>query len=210
MLAGAARADRVVFFSKGGIEAAAAMGLARARLRFIPLGVRAVAEWQPPFGEYLLAVGRDSRDWPTLARAAEGLPCDVVVVGPRALAEPGPLKVASQVDRERLRELIGGARALVVPLQRAERTAGQLAVLDAMAVGRAVVATRAQGTEDYVSSETGLLVPPEDPRALHQALLRVLDRSTAERMGMAAYAAARGVHSLARFVAAIDAEARSI
>jgi glycosyltransferase involved in cell wall biosynthesis len=210
VLAGAARADRIVFFSSRALEVGAALGLSRPRLRFVPLGIRAAPDWRPPAGDYLLAVGRESRDWQTLARAAQGLPCEVVVVGPSSLPESRPLRLVPQRDRRRLLELVDGARALVVPLLRAERSAGQLAILDAISVGRAVVATRAQGTEDYVSAETGFLVPPGDSEALHEALLCVHALPVAEAMGRAAHAAARGPLSLERFVAAVDAQARSI
>jgi glycosyltransferase involved in cell wall biosynthesis len=51
-----------------------------------------------------------------------------------------------------------------------------LVVLEAMALGRAVVATTVGGTPELVSEgETGLLVPPRDVEALTAALRRVLD-----------------------------------
>jgi len=49
------------------------------------------------------------------------------------------------------------------------------AVLDAMAMGHAVVGTRAGGIpEAVIPDETGLLVEPGDPRALSQALVTLL------------------------------------
>ena len=51
-----------------------------------------------------------------------------------------------------------------------------LVVLEAMALGRAVVATTVGGTPELVTEgETGLLVPPRDVEALTAALKRVLD-----------------------------------
>ncbi len=60
-------------------------------------------------------------------------------------------------------------------------------VLEAMAHGRPVVATPVGGTpEVIVDGETGLLVPPRDPRALATALRRVLeDPDLAARLGRA-------------------------
>lgn len=50
------------------------------------------------------------------------------------------------------------------------------AVLEAMASGLAVVATRVSGHEDVVEhGVTGLLVPPDDPAALAQALQALID-----------------------------------
>ena len=76
-------------------------------------------------------------------------------------------------------------------------------VLDAMACGRAVVATRAGGIpESVVDGETGLLVPTRDPAALASAVLRLLrapDRRQA--LGRAGRARARERFSAERMVA---------
>jgi L-malate glycosyltransferase len=60
-----------------------------------------------------------------------------------------------------------------------------LVVLEAMALGRAVVATRVGGTPELViEGETGLLVPPRDAGALADALRRVLsDDALRQRLG---------------------------
>ena len=61
-------------------------------------------------------------------------------------------------------------------------------LLEAMALGKAVVATRAGGNTDLVSDgEHGLLVPPRDPAALGRALQRLLDDvALRRRLGAAA------------------------
>lgn len=62
-----------------------------------------------------------------------------------------------------------------------------VAALEAMAAGRAVVATRVGGLgEAVVEGRTGLLVPPDDPAALAAALARLLaDPELRERLGRA-------------------------
>jgi glycosyltransferase involved in cell wall biosynthesis len=50
-------------------------------------------------------------------------------------------------------------------------------VLEALACGRPVVATKVGGIPEIMSDECGLLVPPRDPAALAQALTSVLDKS---------------------------------
>ncbi|HEU4927002.1 MAG TPA: glycosyltransferase family 4 protein [Vicinamibacterales bacterium] len=66
-------------------------------------------------------------------------------------------------------------------------------ILDAMACGKPVVGTTAGGIPEVVADgETGLLVPPRDPRALADAITRLLsDRALRERMGAAGVARVR-------------------
>jgi len=66
-------------------------------------------------------------------------------------------------------------------------------LLEAVAVGCPVVATATGGTAEIIhDGETGLLVPPEDPTALADAICRFLeDRELAARLGEAAWRDAR-------------------
>jgi glycosyltransferase involved in cell wall biosynthesis len=73
-----------------------------------------------------------------------------------------------------------------------------------------VVATRTQGTEDYVSPETGILVPPGDASALRAALATIADIDVARDMGQTALEHARGPLALERFVADVDEQVRLI
>lgn len=62
-----------------------------------------------------------------------------------------------------------------------------MAILEAMTAGKPVVTTRVGGNSELVLHlETGVLVPPEDSRALAEGLERVLgDNALAQRMGLA-------------------------
>ena len=76
------------------------------------------------------------------------------------------------------------------------------AVLEAMAAGRPVVASRVPGMDEVVRhGATGYLVPPADARALATAITRLLkDPSAAARMGAAGRDCALTAHSPARMV----------
>jgi len=77
------------------------------------------------------------------------------------------------------------------------RSEGQSnALIEAMAAGRAVVATAVGGTPELIEDgETGLLVPPGDPDCLASAIVRLLrDRALAARLGAAARLRARRRH----------------
>jgi glycosyltransferase involved in cell wall biosynthesis len=203
-LRGYGRVDRLLFYTRPGLETAAALGLPRTRLHFVPLGVRPRVDEPKPPGEYFLAAGRDSRDWSTLAEAAEGLGVEVVVTGPATLPNGGRLRLAPQVSGEPFFALLEGAAAIVLPFSRTDRPIGQLSMLAAMSVGRPIVATQSPGVEDYVTRETGIIVPPADSKALRAALLELSDPAAALEMGRSALQAARTKFSLERFVREVD------
>jgi glycosyltransferase involved in cell wall biosynthesis len=82
--------------------------------------------------------------------------------------------------------------ALTVYVQPALMEGFGIAVLEAMATGKPVVATMAGGLPEIVDNEkTGLLVPPGDPEALATAVLVLLqDPARAAAMGQAGRARA--------------------
>jgi glycosyltransferase involved in cell wall biosynthesis len=81
------------------------------------------------------------------------------------------------------------------------------AVSEAMASGRAVVATRSGGSEDMVThGETGLLTPPRSPEALAQAVIALAnDRMRLRDMGEKGRARIVSLCSPGAFMARIEA-----
>lgn len=209
-LAGAARADRVVFYSRAALEGAAALGLPRDRLSVVPLGVRPRRSHPTPPGSHLLAVGRDHRDWRTLAAAARDSDLDVVVTGPSKLPPDVDLPLVRTSSPQEYHDLVESSAAVVVPLLDGDRAAGLLAFLDAFSLGRPVVATDGSGTRDYITPDRGILVPAGDPAALRSAMESLTDSAVSSRMGAEALAATRGELSLQRFVEEIYALACEI
>jgi glycosyltransferase involved in cell wall biosynthesis len=84
--------------------------------------------------------------------------------------------------RQDVPELLASMDILVLP---SLREGLPRSLQEAMATGIPVVATDVKGDRDLVRhEETGLLVPPRDPEALAQAILKLLqDEDLAERMG---------------------------
>lgn len=80
-------------------------------------------------------------------------------------------------------------------------------LVEAMAMGKPVVATDAGGTPEIVlDGETGLLVPPGQPEPLAGAVLALLnDAARAGRLGTAGRCRAHADFSLARHAAAVQA-----
>jgi glycosyltransferase involved in cell wall biosynthesis len=144
----------------------------------------------------ICSVGLEARDYPTLLAAVRGLDARVTI----AAASPWSKRADSTRDQEipenvtvrrfsqfELRQLYADSRFMVMPLHSVDFQAGVTAILEAMAMGRAVICTRTPGQTDViVDGETGLYVPPGDAQALRAAIERLLaDPQEAERMGQA-------------------------
>lgn len=138
---------------------------------------------------YVYSAGWAHRDWPTLVTALD-------LSGLRAKLAPGvPLDIPDG-SRERIevlempppkegRELAARASVIAVVMVDTQLPSGPIVLLDALAAGKAVVATEVNGTRDYVRDrETALVVPPNEPRLLAEALTRLMaDASLRESLG---------------------------
>jgi len=102
-------------------------------------------------------------------------------------------------------EAVYGDLDVVVNSSRNEGT--PVALIEALASAKPVVATRVGGTADLLADGAyGRLVPPEDPKALARAVLEVLDdRSAARRRALLGQAHVLARHGASRLVADIDA-----
>jgi glycosyltransferase involved in cell wall biosynthesis len=138
----------------------------------------------PDANDYILAVGQEQRDYPTLLRAVAGTGLKVVVVASSPwstsqikLEYIEKVTVLSHIPYQKLRNLYAGARLVVVPLLKVDYAAGVNTLLEAMAMAKPVVVSHTKGIADYVSQgETGQYVPPEDPQALRDTILSLWER----------------------------------
>lgn len=143
------------------------------------------------------AAGLERRDYPTMMAAVDGVDVDVVI----AAASPWSKWADSSADRpppanvtiERLslfelRDLYAASQFVVVPLDDVEFQAGITAILEAMAMGKAIVCTRARGqTDTVIDGQTGIYVAPGDVGGMRSAIERLLDDAAeATRLGEAA------------------------
>ena len=96
-----------------------------------------------------------------------------------------------------LRDLYARSRFVVVPVKDVDYDAGSTVLTEAMAMGKAVIATRTPGLNGFFEHGVhGLFVPPGDPDTLRAAIARLTDDPEAERMGQAARALVEERHSL--------------
>lgn len=143
---------------------------------------------------YILSVGDDSgRDFDTLLAAFTDLDATLLLRSP--LIPPGAELPNVQVVRERMgahayRELFQRASFVVVPLHPMVTASGVSTVLEAMAMGKALVVSDSPGIRDYVThEETALVVPCGNVSAMRAAVQRLMrEPDTRARFGKAARA----------------------
>jgi glycosyltransferase involved in cell wall biosynthesis len=128
-----------------------------------------------------------ARAWPAVA-ARTGATLHVVGDGPLAATVAGTgVRWDRRLSQEEVARALDRASLLVLP----SRSEGlPRIVIEAFCRGRPVVGTRAGGIPDIVADGvSGLLVPPDDPDALADALVRALeDRALLERLAEGARA----------------------
>jgi len=173
-------------------------------------------------GGGVLTVGKDlARDYGTFLDAVRPLAVDATVVAhPRNLEGqelPPNAAVRSGLSFTELRELYARAACVVLPQRREEYVYGSeggglTALLEAMAMGRPIVASNRAILHDYVSDGVeALLVPPEDATALRAAIDRVLgDPELARSLGAAARARVESSHTSRGFAARLAPLLRSV
>ncbi|MBK5222586.1 MAG: glycosyltransferase family 4 protein [Acidimicrobiia bacterium] len=149
-----------------------------------------------PRADLVCAVGLERRDYATLIDAVRGLDVEVVIAADspwstrpdttNGLDLPANVEVRS-FDPVGLRDLYARCRFLVMPLDEVDFQAGVTALLEAMAMERAVICSRTTGQTDVVAEAvTGIYVPVGDAPTLRREVLALLaDPERADRMGRA-------------------------
>lgn len=125
----------------------------------------------------------------TLTIAGDG-DVEAAIQAVRRLGIAGSVEVRTWLSAEAVQELLGGSHVLVLP----SHSEGQpMAVLEAMAHGLCVVASRVGGIPTMIEDDvSGLLVPPADVPELAATLLRAItDDANRAQVGKAAHAHVR-------------------
>jgi glycosyltransferase involved in cell wall biosynthesis len=173
--------------------------------------------WMPsetPTTPLVCSAGLEYRDYDTLIKAVDGLDVQVVIAAAshwskhRGLGEDQPLPPNVRVaayDYAALRQLYAASLFVVVPLQDVENQAGITTILEAMAMGKAVIASHTRGQIDVVRDRrsrsrwepsrstqpewsqllgasdrtarghTGIYVRPHDPEELRKAIVYLIE-----------------------------------
>lgn len=131
------------------------------------------------------SVGLEFRDYATLIEAVSGLDVTVVIAAAspwsrrkdttQSMTLPANIivKKFSQFD---LRDLYAASSFMVMPLQPVEFQAGVTAILEAMSMEKTVICSHTPGQTDVIiAGENGIYVPPQDPVALRNAIMDLLN-----------------------------------
>jgi glycosyltransferase involved in cell wall biosynthesis len=162
------------------------LGLPAGKTTFLPEKVDSI--FFAPVAEdddaYVLAVGRELRDYTSFAKALQGTGIRGVIVSgspwstsrPR-LPEDTAITYLHSLSYPELRSVYAKARAVIVPLHASDYAAGVTTVLEAMAMARPLIVSDTDGMRGYVkNNETGLLVRPENPQEIRAALLSLWEK----------------------------------
>jgi glycosyltransferase involved in cell wall biosynthesis len=187
------RCDHLVGNTRGIVGWIAGQGWADRRVHYVPnfvddlKGAAPVSRQSlgvPPDGKLVLALGRLHRNkaFDMLIRALPRLPGVHAVIAGEGPERADLLDIARREGvsdrlhligwREDTGALLAAADALACPSR--HEPLGNV-VIEAWSAGRPVVAAASEGPSELITSDDGVLVPPEDPGALGDALGRVLD-----------------------------------
>lgn len=190
-----------IFFAVGKLQAdylRRALGLGEDRVRwiddntdtgFFSPGARTPERVRP----LIMSVGLEQRDYRTLAAASADLDLDVRISGfsrdATAIARAFPETMPANMERRfyewpELRQLYRDADIVVVSIAENDYGAGIQVVMEGLASGRPVIASRTRGLADFLDTVPVIQFEPGDVDALRAAIVATLaDPDEAARRG---------------------------
>jgi glycosyltransferase involved in cell wall biosynthesis len=218
------RIDRIITWTQNHKELLVEFsGISPARIAAIPYFVDH-RFWHPLDGvneNMICSAGNSRRDYATLIEAVRDLDvtCRIVTTISHtqksdpdynatgsSLAEVSHLPdnvVLGPASPVELRTIYDHSRFVVVPLYPSFRDSGITVIVEAMAMGKAVICSRIYGLVDLVDDGVnGIFVPPGDPQALRTAILYLTENpEVAAQMGAEGRKRAEKIFALDLFVA---------
>lgn len=173
-------------------------GIPRSRISFLPLiSPRALFE-EPelPRRDYIFSYGKSDRDFDTLVRAASGLSMKVYILSRNYQPDiPLPENVSilrDPISERELIEWIASSRMVVLPLKDYRVSAGQLSMLEVMALARPLIITENMATKEYaVHQQSALFFKAGSDIELADHIRYLWEhRKSAEKIGLQARQAA--------------------
>lgn len=147
---------------------------------------------QKPETPFIFSPGRSYRDYETLAKALWDIPVTAYInarpFNIKGIKFPPTVIVNDLVPIDQFYRMLAQAIFIVIPLRDVQFSAGDSVILQAMAAGKAIIATRSPSSETYVEDGvSGILVPPGDHFQMREAILYLLKNpSVCQQMGKVA------------------------
>lgn len=170
-------------------------GLSREKCIYVPFKVNQLTKIQTYLseknnvvdvsdGDCVMAIGRTLRDLNTFVSAMEqtGLPGVILRQSHSVMAEHGSVVPNKSLPRNVIEEIHDGdqdpfighiarARVVVIPRYRWDlKSTGISTYLMAMAMGKCVIISHGPGATELLRNDEAILVPPEDPDSLAEAI----------------------------------------
>ena len=148
--------------------------------------------------DMICTVGREMRDFKTFidAMSESGIKCHIAASEVAGKNDPwlkdlkGKTSIGENItigkkSYAELRELYARSRFIVVPLYPTDTDNGTTTILEAMAMGKAVICSQVEGQKDVIiDGKTGIFVPPQNTAALREAIQHLWENpEIAESMG---------------------------
>lgn len=183
--------DRFVVWARHEVDSfSATFGIPREKFVFVPYHTTIRTEGlKSTNGGYVFSGGNSDRDYLKLIEAARELPVRVVIATTLSISAGSTLTpnvdIRGYPSDEFMQALASCAINVVALAPGTLRSAGQQTFLNSMLLGKPTIVTDEIGAADYIDNgEDGLLVPPNDPVALREAILLLLnDPQKAAAMG---------------------------
>jgi glycosyltransferase involved in cell wall biosynthesis len=181
----------------------------RNHIKFLPFHTNILEPKIHKGNNYMLSAGRTGRDYGILADAVKDVDIEVIIISDKHSVKginfPSNVKVLVDVPYMKYLDLLYNCRFVVVPLKKLVKSTGQVALLEAMATGKPVIATETVGTKDYIQSGVnGILIPPEDPSSLRESIDTLIKNPTLEKeISMNALESVRNLYTLEKYCSTI-------
>lgn len=185
------RVHRIILYYPDTSEIRKHFRLPESKFDWVPFKVNSLDEIAATTivdGGYVFCGGQTRRDFTTLAAAAAPLsiPVKIVTAQNAAMAHHGSYldeaRMPPNVEVVRLNlevqpfiDLMAGCRIVVLPLKPDITGTGISVYLSAMALGKPVIVTAGPQTNGILDDELAVVVPPEDPSALREAMSRLYE-----------------------------------
>jgi len=163
------------------------------KIKFVPYGIELPKVNFQNNGEepYIASAGKSNRDYELLKKVIDGIEPKIRIYCSRDYEvlskdeKKSNLEVRIDTPLKEFLEGLYNSIFVVIPLKLPEFSSGQLVLLQAMALGKTVIASDCWGTRDYIKDmENGMLVAPGDTSEMRKKILYLTrNPEEIERMG---------------------------